>query len=72
MDVAQSIGAGLAKVTLAGRVNGKLVDASDLIRENATLQIITPKDEEGLEIIRHSTAHLVGHAAKQLFPDVKW
>jgi len=71
MDVAQSIGPGLAKVTLAGRVNGKLVDASDLITENATLQIITPKDEEGLEIIRHSCAHLVGHAVKQLFPDVK-
>jgi threonyl-tRNA synthetase len=71
MDVAQSIGAGLAKVTLAGRVNGKLVDASDLITENATLQIITPKDEEGLEIIRHSCAHLLGHAVKQLRPDVK-
>ncbi len=71
MEVAQSIGPGLAKNTLAGRVNGRLVDACDLITEDATLQIITPKDEEGLEIIRHSCAHLVGHAVKQLFPEAK-
>jgi len=71
MEVAQSIGPGLAKNTVAGRVNGRLVDASDLITEDATIQIITPKDDEGLEIIRHSCAHLVGHAVKQLFPDVK-
>ncbi len=71
MDVAQSIGAGLAKVTLAGCVNGQLVDASDLIDDHATLQIITPKDTEGLDIIRHSCAHLLGHAVKQLRPDVK-
>ncbi|MDO4222485.1 MAG: threonine--tRNA ligase [Acinetobacter sp.] len=71
MEVAQSIGAGLAKSTVAGRVNGKLVDACDLISEDASLQIITPKDEEGLEIIRHSCAHLVGHAVKQLFPEAK-
>jgi threonyl-tRNA synthetase len=71
MDVAQSIGAGLAKVTIAGRVNGQLMDASDLIHDDATLQIITPKDQEGVEIIRHSCAHLIGHAVKQLYPEVK-
>ncbi|MBW4010544.1 threonine--tRNA ligase [Moraxella osloensis] len=71
MEVAQSIGAGLAKATVAGRVNGKLVDACDPISEDATVQIITPKDEEGVEIIRHSTAHLLGHAVKQLYPEVK-
>src|SRR5476651_367780 len=70
-EVAASIGAGLAKATVAGKVNGKLVDASDLIDSDVTLQIITPKDEEGLEIIRHSCAHLVGHAVKQLYPTAK-
>ena len=71
LEVAQSIGAGLAKATLAGKVNGKQVDACDVIDSDVTLQIITPKDEEGLEIIRHSCAHLVGHAVKQLYPDAK-
>ncbi|MDP2745175.1 threonine--tRNA ligase [Pseudomonas sp.] len=71
LEVAQSIGAGLAKATVAGKVNGKLVDACDLIDSDATLQIITPKDQEGLEIIRHSCAHLIGHAVKQLFPAAK-
>lgn len=71
LEVAQSIGAGLAKATVAGKVNGKLVDACDLIDGDATLQIITPKDLEGLEIIRHSCAHLIGHAVKQLFPAAK-
>ncbi|KAF1704920.1 threonine--tRNA ligase [Pseudoxanthomonas suwonensis] len=71
MQVAQSIGAGLAKATVAGQVDGKLVDASDVIDHDATLRIITPKDEEGVEIIRHSCAHLVGHAVKQLYPEVK-
>ncbi|WP_066804676.1 threonine--tRNA ligase [Moraxella oblonga] len=71
MDIAQSIGAGLAKATVAGKVNGKLVDASDPITTDATVQIITPKDSEGVEIIRHSCAHLLGHAVKQLFPEVK-
>ncbi|AYO53285.1 threonine--tRNA ligase [Acinetobacter wuhouensis] len=71
MEVAQSIGPGLAKNTLAGKVNGRLVDASDLITEDATLEIITPKNQEGVEIIRHSCAHLVGHAVKQLFPEAK-
>jgi threonyl-tRNA synthetase len=71
MDVAQSIGPGLAKATVAGRVDGKLVDASDRIDRDATLQIITPKDDAGVEIIRHSAAHLIGHAVKQLYPDAK-
>lgn len=70
-DVAKSIGPGLAKMTLAGKVDGRLVDASDVIDHDAKLQIITPKDDEGLEIIRHSTAHLVGHAVKQLYPTAK-
>ena len=70
-EVAQSIGSGLAKATIAGKVNGRLVDACDLIESDATLQIITSKDEEGLEIIRHSCAHLVGHAVKQLYPNAK-
>ena len=70
-DVAKSIGPGLAKMTVAGKVDGRLVDASDVIDRDAKLQIITPKDEEGLEIIRHSTAHLVGHAVKQLYPTAK-
>ncbi len=67
-EVAAQIGPGLAKVTVAGKVDGELVDASDRIDHDATLQIITPKDPEGLEIIRHSCAHLVGHAVKQLYP----
>lgn len=71
MDVALSIGPGLAKNTVAGKVDGRLVDASDLITEDASVQIITPKDDEGVEIIRHSCAHLVGHAVKQLFPEAK-
>jgi threonyl-tRNA synthetase len=71
MDVALSIGPGLAKNTIAGKVNGQLRDASDLINDDATVQIITPKDDEGVEIIRHSCAHLIGHAVKQLFPDVQ-
>jgi threonyl-tRNA synthetase len=70
-DVARSIGPGLARMTVAGKVDGRLVDASDLIDHSARLQIITPKDDEGLEIIRHSTAHLVGHAVKQLYPTAK-
>jgi threonyl-tRNA synthetase len=70
-DVAKSIGPGLAKMTVAGKIDGRLVDASDMIEQDARLQIITPKDDEGLEIIRHSTAHLVGHAVKQLYPTAK-
>lgn len=71
MDVAKSIGAGLAKATLAGKVDGQLVDASHLLAGDVSLQIITAKDEEGLDIIRHSTAHLLAHAVKQLFPDAQ-
>ena len=71
LEVAQDIGAGLAKATIAGRVNEERHDACDIIEQDATLEIITAKDEDGLEIIRHSCAHLLGHAIKQLFPDVK-
>ncbi|KPM76228.1 threonine--tRNA ligase [Pseudoalteromonas sp. BZK2] len=70
-DVASDIGPGLAKATIAGRVNGTRVDACDLITEDARLEIITAKDDDGLEIIRHSCAHLIGHAVKQLFPEAK-
>ena len=70
-DVAKAIGPGLAKMTVAGKVDGKLVDASDVIDHSAKLQIITPRDQEGVEIIRHSTAHLVGHAVKQLYPTAR-
>ncbi|MEQ1635420.1 MAG: threonine--tRNA ligase [Methylococcales bacterium] len=68
MDVAHNIGAGLAKATLAGRINGQLLDSSTLITQDAQLQIITVKDSESLDIIRHSTAHLLAQAVKQLFP----
>ncbi len=71
MDVASSIGSGLAKATLAGRVNGQLVDASFVIDQDVDLQIITAKDDEGLEVIRHSTAHLLAQAVKQLFPEAQ-
>ncbi len=71
MDVASSIGSGLAKATLAGKVNGQLVDASFVIDQDADLQIITAKDAEGLEVIRHSTAHLLAQAVKQLFPEAQ-
>ena len=71
LDVAADIGAGLAAATIAGQVNGQLMDASDLLRDNSSLRIITSKDSEGLDIIRHSCAHLLGHAVKQLFPEAK-
>ncbi|WP_125717618.1 threonine--tRNA ligase [Pseudoalteromonas rubra] len=71
LEVAQDIGPGLAKATIAGRVNGVRVDACDPIEQDAQLEIITAKDEDGLEIIRHSCAHLIGHAVKQLFPEAK-
>lgn len=71
MEVAQSIGAGLAKATVAGRVDGHLVDAHDPIAHDAKVEIVTPKDDDGVDIIRHSCAHLLGHAVKQLYPDVK-
>ena len=71
LDIALSIGSGLAKATLAGRVNNILVDASTLINEDTSLQIITAKDLDGIDIIRHSTAHLLAQAVKQLFPDAQ-
>lgn len=71
LDVANDIGPGLAKATIAGAINGELADASDIITEDAELRIITAKDDEGLEILRHSCAHLLGHAIKQLWPDTK-
>lgn len=71
LDVAKDIGPGLAKATIAGKVNGQLVDACEMIEADASLSIITAKDEDGLEIIRHSCAHLLGHAIKQLWPNVK-
>jgi len=70
-QVAQSIGSGLARAALAGRVDGKLVDTSFLIDHDARLAIVTDRDAEGLEIIRHSTAHLLAQAVKQLFPDAQ-
>jgi threonyl-tRNA synthetase len=70
-DVAASIGAGLARAALAGKVNGKLVDTSYLIEENVDLAIVTDRDAEGLEVIRHSTAHLLAYAVKELFPDAQ-
>ncbi|MFN7096986.1 MAG: threonine--tRNA ligase [Gammaproteobacteria bacterium] len=70
-EFAQSIGTGLAKAALAGKVNGKLVDTSYLIQHDANVSIITDKDAEGLEVIRHSTAHLLAQAVKQLFPTVQ-
>ncbi len=70
-DVAASIGAGLAKAALAGKVDGKVVDTSFVIDKNSTLAIITAKDTDGLEVIRHSTAHLLAYAVKELFPDAQ-
>ncbi|MBI2311125.1 MAG: threonine--tRNA ligase [Betaproteobacteria bacterium] len=70
-EVAASIGAGLARAALAGKVNGKLVDTSFRIERDCNLSIVTDKDPEGLEILRHSTAHLLAHAVKELFPDAQ-
>nr|ELR5133911.1 threonine--tRNA ligase [Providencia rettgeri] len=71
MDVARDIGAGLAKACIAGRINGERVDACEMIEHDANVSIITSKDDDGLEIIRHSCAHLLGHAIKQLWPNTK-
>ena len=71
MQVAEDIGPGLAKATVCGRINGELVDACELITDDADVTLITGRDEEGLEVIRHSFAHLVGHAVKQLYPTAK-
>ena len=71
MDVAKDIGPGLAKATLAGEVDGRLRDASHLIDDDASLRIITAKDPEGLEVLRHSTAHLLAQAVERLFPEAQ-
>lgn len=71
MQLAESIGAGLAKACIAGKINGVPVDAADMISHDADVAILTSRDAEGLDIIRHSCAHLVGHAVKQLYPDAK-
>ncbi len=70
-DLAMDIGPGLAKATVAGRINGVLVDASEIIKKDAKVEIITSKDDEGIEIVRHSCAHLLAHSLKQLYPEVK-
>ncbi len=70
-EVAASIGPGLAKAALGGKVDGKLVDTSHVIASDAKLAIVTDKDPEGLELIRHSTAHLLAYAVKELFPDAQ-
>jgi len=70
-QVAESIGAGLAKAALAGRVNGKLVDTSYLISSDVELAIVTERDDDGLEVIRHSCAHLMAQAVQRLFPEAQ-
>jgi len=71
MDVANDIGPGLARAMLAGKVNGKLVDTSYVIENDAELAIVTERDEDGLEVIRHSTAHLLAQAVKALYPETQ-
>jgi len=71
LEIAQSIGAGLAKATIAGKVNDVLLDATIPINKDSNVVIITSKDKEGIEIIRHSFAHLIGHAVKQIYPNIK-
>ena len=71
LDVASDIGPGLAKATIAGLIDGEPADASDLIEKDAEVTIVTSRDELGLEVLRHSCAHLLGHAIKQLWPDTK-
>ena len=70
-QLAADIGPGLAKSTVAGKISGKRVDASDLIAEDCEVEIITSDTEEGLEVVRHSCAHLLAHALKQLYPETK-
>ena len=70
-ELASSIGSGLAKATVAGLLNGKLVDASELIESDSDAVLVTNSDDDGIEIIRHSCAHLFGHALKQLYPEAK-
>ncbi|TMN58387.1 threonine--tRNA ligase, partial [Pseudoalteromonas piscicida] len=64
-------GPGLAKACVAGKINGVEVDAADMITEDANVAILTARDAEGLDVIRHSCAHLIGHAVKQLYPEAK-
>ncbi|MEX2320179.1 MAG: TGS domain-containing protein, partial [Saccharospirillum sp.] len=71
LQIAEDIGPGLAKNAVAGRIDGARVDLVDVVSQDAAVEIITPKDEDGLEIIRHSCAHLLGHAVKQLWPDAR-
>jgi len=71
LEIAESIGAGLAKATIAGKVNDVLLDATIPINKDSKVVIITSKDKEGIEIIRHSFAHLIGHAVKQIYPNIK-
>src|SRR6185369_17060517 len=70
-DIAAAIGPGLAKAALAGRVNGKLVDTSHVVDGDAQVAIVTELDADGLDVIRHSTAHLLAYAVKELFPDAQ-
>src|ERR1700674_800250 len=70
-EVASAIGPGLARAALAGKVDGRLVDTSHVIDRDSQVAIVTDKDAEGLEILRHSTAHLLAHAVKELFPDAQ-
>jgi threonyl-tRNA synthetase len=70
-EIAQSIGAGLARAALAGMVNGKLVDTSFRVESDAEVRIVTDKDPGGLEVLRHSTAHLLAHAVKELYPEAQ-
>ena len=67
-DIAMDIGSGLAKATVAGKIDGRLVDASEIVSKDCKLEIVTIKDDEGLEIVRHSCAHLLAHALKQIYP----
>ena len=71
LEIAESIGQRLAKDALAGRVDGRLVDLTHAVAEDAAVEIVTPKDEDGLELLRHSTAHLMAHAVKQLHPELQ-
>ena len=69
--IAMDIGSGLAKATVAGKIDGKLVDACEVVSQDCELEIITVKDEEGLEIIRHSCAHLLAMAIKDIYPQAQ-
>src|SRR5690606_21503364 len=70
-EIAAAIGPGLARAALAGKVNGRLVDTSFRVEEDAEVAIVTERDAEGVDILRHSTAHLLAHAVKELFPDAQ-